>query len=244
MKFKHYIVTRWNLLDPKTDIYNYGISDPDGWMRRRITLFEKYCLPSVMSQTCQDFTWLLAFSQKTPSYITKLYNNLRNIKIIFEFPRDYLQKNYKGEWLLTSRLDNDDIYEPDFVEKVQENVKKSMKFGLFVNRIIDADSVQWDMKTDKWYDSGRAAPNSPFMSLFENTRKPYKSISPTFGLIEEKIKTVLYCSHTKMTSHFPSEKIDKPLCIQCIHHENLANKINGGDLSASDTQYWKSKYKL
>ncbi|HDY90145.1 MAG TPA: hypothetical protein ENH82_18755 [bacterium] len=244
MKFKHFLLTRWNLLDPATDIYNYGIDDPDAWVRRRANLFERYCLPSVMNQTCQDFTWLLAFSQKTPLDITKRYRNLKNIKIIYEFPRDYLQNNYKGEWLLTSRLDNDDIYEPDCVEKIQENVKKSIKVGSVGNRIIDIDGVQWDMRVDKWYDSGRAAPNSPFMSLFENTRKPYYSIDPKFGLIKEKIKTVLYCSHTRMVQHFPSAKILKPLFVQCIHHENLANKINGGDLPPNKLQYWKSKYKI
>lgn len=244
VKFSHFLVTRWNLLDPTTDIYNYGIDDPDAWVRRRANLFEKYCLPSVMNQTCQNFTWLLAFSQKTPPDITRRYRNLKNIKIIYEFPRDWLRKNYSGEYLLTSRLDNDDIYEPDFVEKVQNNVKESAKVGSVGNRIIDIDGVQWDMKSNKWYDSGRAAPNSPFMSLFENTKKDYYSIDPKFGLIKEKIKTVLYCSHTKMTRHFVSAKIPKPLYIQCIHHENLANKINGGDLSVADTQYWKSKYKL
>lgn len=57
MKFKHYILTRWNLLDSKTDIYNNPlIENPERWMQHRMELFEKYTLPSLKSQTCQNFT--------------------------------------------------------------------------------------------------------------------------------------------------------------------------------------------
>ena len=243
-KFKHYILTRWNLIDPATDIYNYGINDPEDWMRHRINLFERYCLPSIMAQTCQDFTWVLAFSNKTPADITRRYRNLKNIQVIFEYPATWLRNNYEGEWLLTTRFDNDDILLPDFVEKVQGHVEKSTKKGSFRTEIIDVLGVQWDMINNKWYDSGRNMHNSPFMSLFENTKKPYLSCYVGFGLIKEKIKTVLYCSHTKMVWHFPTCRIEEPLAVMCIHDRNLGNRIVGGDLLASDTAFMKSKYKI
>jgi len=135
-KFKHYILTRWNLLDTKRDVYNY-VSDPKEWMRHRINLFEKYTLPSMMAQTCKDFTWLLAFSQKTPPNVIKRYKNLRNIQIIYEYPAEYLRRTYKKEWLLTTRFDNDDILLPEFVEKVQDHVNKSIKKGSYRTEIIE-----------------------------------------------------------------------------------------------------------
>lgn len=240
MKFKHYILTRFNLLDTKTDVYNY-LDDPHDWMRHRVVLFEKYTLSSMMKQTCQDFTWLLAFSQKTPPDITRRYKNLRNIKVIFEYPTEWLRNNYSGEWLLTSRLDNDDILLPTFVEKVQNHVKKSTKKGSFRTEVIDVMGVQWDMISNKWYDSGRNMPNSPFLSLFENTKEPCLSNNPSFGLIKEKIKTAMYCSHTKMIWHFFAHRIPEELAIMCIHDRNIGNKIVGSDLK--DASYFKANYK-
>ena len=233
-KFKHYILTRFNLLDAKTDIYNYGVKNPQKWMWQRIVIFEKYCLPSVMKQTCQDFVWLLAFSKKTDPLILKRYRNLKNIQIISEYPADWARNNFKGGWLITSRLDKDDILEPNYIEEVQKRFRNKTE-------LIDVDGVQWDMRVNKWYDSGRITNNSPFISLIENTKEQYLSTQPGFGEIKG-IKTAMYCSHTKMISHFPSDKILKPLFVQCIHNDNISNKIVGDELPAKDARYWKSKY--
>ncbi len=241
MKFKHYILTRWNLLDTENDIYN-SVDDPQDWMRHRVILFEKYCLPAMMNQTCKDFTWLLAFSRKTPKNVIDRYKNLRNIQIIYEYPKHFLQRTYKNEGLLTTRLDNDDILLPTFVEKVQERVKESTKQGSYRTEIIDVMGVQWDMIGNKWYDSGRNMPNSPFLSLFENTKKPYLSCHIGFELIKEKVKTAMYCSHTKMIWHFPAYRIPEELAIMCIHDRNIGNKIVGGDLS--NASYFKANYKI
>ncbi len=240
IKFKHYFLTRWNLLDTENDIYN-SVDDPHDWMRHRVALFEKYTLPAMMKQTCKDFTWLLAFSQKTPPDIIRRYRNLRNIVVIFEYPTEWLRNNYGREWLLTTRLDNDDILLPTFVEKVQERVKESTKKGSFRTEIIDVMGVQWDMIGNKWYDSGRNMPNSPFLSLFENTKKPYLSGHVGVGLIKG-VKTAMYCSHSKMTWHFPAYKIPEELAIMCIHDRNIGNKIVGGDLS--NASYFKTNYKI
>lgn len=240
VKFNHIILTRWNLLDTKNDIYNY-VDNPKEWMQHRIVLFEKYTLPAMMKQTCKDFTWLLAFSQKTPLDVINRYKNLRNIKIIYEYPVEYLRRTYKKEWLLTTRLDNDDILLPTFVEKLQGFVKKKLKAKKYDTEIIDVMGVQWDMINNKWYDSGRNTPNSPFLSLFENTKLPCLSNNPSIGLIKEQIKTAMYCSHTKMIWHFVASRIEEPLAIMCIHDRNIGNKIVGGDLQ--DASYFKTNYK-
>lgn len=241
MKFNHYILTRFNLLNPTTDIYNNPkIDNPKEWMQHRINLFDKYTLPSIMKQTCKDFTWLLSFSQKTPQNVINKYKNLRNIRVIYEYPVDYLRKTYKKDWLLTTRFDNDDILLPGFVEKVQYHVKKSTKVGSFRTEVIDVLGVQWDMKANKWYDSGRNMYNSPFLSLFENTKKPFLSCHVGFGIIEG-IKTAMYCSHTKMIQHFSACRIEDPLAVMCIHDRNISNSIVGGDLE--DVTYFKTNYK-
>jgi len=97
------------------------------------------------------------------------------------------------------------------------------------------------MKTDKWYDSGRNSYNSPFLSLFENTKKDYLSCQLGFGTIKG-VKTAMYCSHTRMTRHFPACRIDDTLAVMCVHDRNLGNKIVGGELSPA--QYLRNKYKI
>lgn len=240
MKFKHFLLTRFNQLDEKNDIYNTN-ENPQDWMRHRINLFERYTLPSIMKQTCKDFTWLLAFSRKTPQNVLDRYKNLRNIQIIYEYPKYFLQRTYKKEWLLTTRFDNDDILLPDFVEKVHKHVRNCENIGELRTEIIDVMGVQWDMINNKWYDSGRNMFNSPYLSLFENTKEPHLSIQPDFGMIEG-VKTALYCSHSNMTRHFQASRIEQELYIMCIHDRNLANKVCGGDLK--DATYFKTNYKI
>lgn len=62
---QHFILTRFNLL-----IFN---KNKEGkkvrtikWLEHRFMLFEKYCLPSVKNQTCQDFQWIVLFDSSTP----------------------------------------------------------------------------------------------------------------------------------------------------------------------------------
>ncbi len=65
LDLQHFILTRFNIL--------LWYKAKDGrkvrttkWLEHRFLLFEKYCLPSIKSQTCQDFEWIVLFDSKTP----------------------------------------------------------------------------------------------------------------------------------------------------------------------------------
>lgn len=63
MTFEHYILTRFNLsffegVDQASCSHEY--------LQYRFELFEKYCMPSMMGQTCQNFKWLVLFDINTP----------------------------------------------------------------------------------------------------------------------------------------------------------------------------------
>lgn len=65
MDCQHFILTRFNLLlwdKAKDDRKVRTIK----WLEHRFSLFEKYCLPSVKNQTCQDFEWIVLFDSMTP----------------------------------------------------------------------------------------------------------------------------------------------------------------------------------
>lgn len=209
---KHFIFTRFNLLDAKTDIYNNPrIQDPDAWMEHRLKIFEQYTLPSMLNQTNKNFTWLLAFSEKTPMEVLNRYDYaLDGLRIIFTYPKDWIRcLTPETDWLITSRLDNDDYYDPGFIDRIQSNADE-------VNEIIDIDYQQLDHVTGKRYSSLRASPNSPFLSLVE-----------PWG---DDIKTCFHCSHTNMIRAFPAWKINHPLATMVIHEKNQLNRIIGDEI--------------
>ncbi len=132
MTFRHIILTRFNLqyeIDSTTHIQSV-------WLQERFSLFETYCLPSIEQQTCQNFTWLLLSSDQTPEPHRKRLEayskRFPKIKIIFcPFYNDCNvlykkigEKYVQGyDYLLSTRLDNDDMLEAHFVEIVQRYVE-------------------------------------------------------------------------------------------------------------------------
>lgn len=229
--FKHYIFTRFNLLDAKTTIYNNpAVTDPHAWLKHRLRLFNEYCLPNVMLQKGK-FTWLLSFARETPKWIIDEYKAFPHVKIIYEYPADYLRSLYgtilnKGEWIITSRLDNDDTIYPDYIERVQEQFRKEFL-------LVDTDGLQRDIRTGKHYTVERKSNNSPFISLIEQVGVPWQSISnepDERRLITEPVKTVYFCSHSKMEWHFPSMKIQEKLYKTNIHDRNIMNRIVGTEV--------------
>ena len=68
MDYNHIIITRFNL-DFEDDPQARCLQ-PE-WLEKRFDLFETYCLPSVLQQTCQNFTWVILSSDATPAQYKK-----------------------------------------------------------------------------------------------------------------------------------------------------------------------------
>ena len=225
--FEHFVLTRFNKLNDDIDIYNNpSIKDPEEWLDHRINLFNKYCLPNMMLQK-GNFTWLLSFSPKTPKWITDEYATFPHIKIIYEYPRTYLRKQSfrKGEWIISSRIDNDDTVSINYIERVQAQFNE--KFLL-----VDTHGVKRDLATNKRYTVERSSNNSPFISLIEQVGTDWMSISRDPNekrLITDRIKTVYWCSHSKLEWHFPSMKINEELYSMNLHDKNVINKLEGNE---------------
>ncbi len=136
---RHLIITRFNVN------LSWAFRDDGEWIKRRIVLFEKYCLPSVKSQTVQDFKWLVFFDKNSPDYLVQAiekYREYENFIPIFveKFDKDTVVRSVndtfsaiKGEceYLVTTRLDNDDAINIHFIETIQQNViEKSERYFL------------------------------------------------------------------------------------------------------------------
>ena len=211
MNFKHYIFTRFNL-----GLYSdnpYNIKNPDKWMDTRIKLFEQTAFPSIIKQTNKDFTWLMAFDVNTPERYTKLYDYCDCIKVCFEQPHLYLKEQPpEADWIITSRLDNDDIYEPTFVEEIQKKAIELQKTveGIELGYIIDIEYNKTDLNYVTIM-SGRKGCNGPFLSFVEKWGKD--------------VTTALGYKHSEFTAHFPHTKITTPLAQQVIHKDNVINSF-------------------
>lgn len=65
MTIQHFILTRFNLLLWNKDKEGHKVRSKE-WLEHRFALFERYCLPSIKSQTCQEFEWIVLIDSTTP----------------------------------------------------------------------------------------------------------------------------------------------------------------------------------
>lgn len=133
----HYLLTRFNLALWQEDKNGQAI-DREEWIRKRLKLFETYCLPSVAGQTWQEFRWILLVDADTPADLRERIKAYRNVCAQMKFVAvraeyacrfadifrqvvmaDVKQKGWKeGDLCLTTYLDNDDCIARTFVEQV------------------------------------------------------------------------------------------------------------------------------
>lgn len=92
--YKHFIFTRFNegWLDNDRLTQSGKPVNTDVWLKERCKLFEKFCLPSMMYQSNQNFTWLILFDKRTPEDILLKYDKIENITIIHEKHPEWIQK--------------------------------------------------------------------------------------------------------------------------------------------------------
>lgn len=215
--FSHFILTRFN-----NGVYdNPKVEDPARWMRERIKLF-RATRESVLSQE-GDFKWVLSFDENTPDKdIDKIITDERMIATAVDIRNFFDDYEVDTEWVITSRMDNDDLYLPGAVKAIQDRFTEQIY-------LIDIDYYQYDLESMQKYTSGneskgqryRMLNNGPFLSLVESSKW---------------IKTCYSRPHTKMPDGYPFEngyfpiancKIEEPLAMMVIHDENMMNKITG-----------------
>lgn len=202
MKFKHYIITR----------FNFGIydrKDAGEWMEYRIGLFEQYTLPSIKAQTNKNFTWVLCFDERTPGKIICKYDYLDNVEIFYGRGKDWIkQKPAETDWIITSRIDNDDFYHKDFVQNIQmEFLGRGMK-----EMILDVHYYIMDHNTKELWDLERPLPNSPLITLCEWW---------------QGAESVLAHEHSNMTKYYRGYIIPKYLACQVAHGKNVICHCRG-----------------
>jgi len=217
---KHYLITRFNLTnDDWREKHNADNPISEDWLDKRIKIFETYCFPSVKNQANTDFDWLVLFDSKTPDRYRKniadwkgqlpnfrplFINGFLDLnKAILNYINDTAAKD--NEFIITTRLDNDDAIHVDFIKTIQENFKPQLG-------VIDLiKGYQLILKPNGQHDARLIeAAFNPFISVISRL--------PNF-------KSVLSEEHHYWKDYHSSITIkDQRLWIQFVHGGNVLNR--------------------
>jgi len=221
--FKHYLITRFNLRNKNWNVTknNESLLTRE-WMTHRIELFSNYCLPSVSSQTNTNFQWLLFFDTTTEEDFKKTleelllpYSHFKTFYIdgMDEFHyeiKSYINKdNRDSEYLITSRIDNDDCIHKDYIDTIQSQFKHQDFMAIDILKgysLQISPSVMLGKKEHIF---------NPFISLIEKNDFP---------------KTVWFSDHNMWKKESRRIEIgNKRLWMSIIHEKNKVNEFDGYD---------------
>jgi len=217
-EYKHFLITRFNLKKKgwETTKNNEKIQTEE-WLRHRFELFELYCLPSVINQSNQDFIWYVFFDISTPELYRKkvdaIAENYQNFRPFYIDGREGLEESVmqemkkdikKEEFVITSRLDNDDIIHKDFIQSIQKS------FQPVSNTVIDLrEGYQLILDKNRNEIREYIHPFNQFVSLIEKSRN---------------FRTVLDQMHYSWVTSDNIVVYDKKrLWIEIVHQKNKAN---------------------
>lgn len=218
--FEHVILTRFNVryvADPTAP--SIGV-DPR-WLENRFELFERYCLPSIMGQSTQGFTWIVFFDSATPEPYAEKARALAALRprahTVFceTLPLDLVKETVRRavgeppEWLLSTRLDNDDGLHGDFVA----NAQRAQSFAADEVLCFPTGVILRDGRTYR-----RRDPSNAFISLSER----FDDFGTVLGIGQ----------HIYAGNAYPMRQlVPDPMWLQVVHTTNISNKVRGWRIS-------------
>ena len=237
---QHFILTRFNLLLWTKDKAGNKVRSKK-WLKHRFALFEKYCLLSIVNQTCKDFEWIVLFDNTTPEQFKERIKNLHakcpQMTPVFVEPAEgrYFAQIFRNEVVkrlpeiqefrgrvLTTYLDNDDALDRHFVEDIQRR-SVTLEEGTF---ICYDDGYQFF--TDYQYMMRVHFPRNHFMSVVEE--RNLATLKTIYG----------YGSHYYIDKieGVKIERIkDQPMWCEVVHEKNMGNDaylLNAKMVKAAD----------
>jgi hypothetical protein len=218
--YQYYIITRFNLRksDWKTTKNDETVLS-ESWLQERFDLFDNYCFPSVKNQTDQNFKWLVFFdintSERYRDKIEEYRLSYKNFHPFFIDGMDLFLPSIAGkikaldskEYIITSRLDNDDCLHKDYAKVMHSYFDKQEYLAI---DIVDGYCMQIDAKVKL----GRKRQlYNPFISLIEK---------------KDNCKTVWHKGHTFWKYEKKILRVkNKRLWLGIIHEKNYENMFNG-----------------
>jgi len=211
-KYQHLLLTRFNVPDQTLQNDKHGCRVlTTEWLEHRIMLFERFCFPSVAAQSCRNFTWLVLFDSASPAWFRGHLEKYRSFdRFMPLFIPDIEERieailthvDADAEFLITTRMDNDDAIHRDMIREVQGHFHGQER--IFLNF---PQGYLLCHDTDLYHAWDR---HNPFISMIEKRRT-------------QPFQTVWCCRHTKGESAGKVMQIDdRPRWLRVIHHRNAA----------------------
>lgn len=205
--FDHFLLTRFNIRYPGQ------AAACEGWLRHRLGYFEQVCVPSVRSQTSQAFRWIVLLDAQSPPWLHGAISRLADglfepvwIDGFFTPPRaaKLVTERSSADWLITSRLDNDDAIARDYIEAVQACFTRQIGFINFPSGLQLTDTGELFHRVD---------PSNPFVSLIER---------------RDDSQGVYHIRHDHALAFGKVRQVkSRPMWLQMIHDRNAGNQANG-----------------
>jgi hypothetical protein len=215
--FDHFLLTRFNLRIAYAD-RPVGV-DPR-WLEHRFELFDRFCFPSVRGQSSQRFRWLVLFDAATPEPFRSRIDAYRSCPGFIPVFLDGYSERAVGEhiallrtpgreYLITSRLDNDDALHRHYVRDVQARFRWQ-RFEV----LCFARGYVWHR--NRLYLTHQ--PSGPFANLIERIGD-----GPPGA-----VRTVFWKPHPELASLAGFHSLDTmPLWLQVVHENNVSNRVTG-----------------
>ncbi|MAE91105.1 MAG: hypothetical protein CMI67_16225 [Pelagibaca sp.] len=220
----HIIFTRFNV---KSGGKERQLREQREWLKGRYELFDRYCFPAVKGQSDSNFQWLVFFDIDTPDEYKELNDSYKeefpnfNPVYVSEWNSDVIKSAIfalvpeNTEWLMSTRLDNDDGIHEHFVKGLKECEFEDSTYFNYPHGLTFSNG-----KGYKHYDDSNA-----FLSYIE----PIADIDGVWKY-----------PHPEVIKKFPIVQLDlKNAWLQVVHGGNVSNKVRG-DLV--DFEIWRSAY--
>jgi hypothetical protein len=213
VKVDHVLLTRFNLPTKGPESL---IRAQDGWLQRRVELFERYTIPSVGAQTVPIFHWIVYFDPQSPRWLidrlaphvaerafTPIYREEVTWRDVGADARRL--SGASGDLLITTNLDNDDALAADFVARIQQLAEPGKARALFLERGLITFSGRTYIRRDR---------DNAFCSVAEPwTAEPM---------------TAWRDWHIMLRRHMPViSSAGAPAWLQVVHGQNVSNRVRG-----------------
>lgn len=208
----HVILTRFNLPSKGRESL---IRAQDGWLRDRVELFEKYCLPSIQRQDTDNFKWIVYFDPESPQWLRDWITLQEQDAGFLPIFRESVSTSDlvhdmrevtggRGKILITTNLDNDDAVAVDFVSQIQNAVQGRARQVIYLaNGLIL---------------------HEPKLYVHRDTDNAFCSVAESW----EEPKTAWTDWHTRLHLHMQVNLVDgPPAWLQVIHGTNVSNRVHG-----------------
>lgn len=209
----HALLTRFNL--PSRG-HESVLRARENWLRDRVELFERYCLPSVQAQTNRDFAWLIYFDPHSPRWLREWVDDhaaLGHFRPFFreEVPRDQLLADIRTATggggraqVLTTNLDNDDSIARDFVARLQAARSDSDRAAVYLGEGLILSGDRLFRRFDRY---------NAFCSVRESWQEPV---------------TCWSAWHNRLPERMPAHVLrGRPGWLQVVHGGNVSNRVRG-----------------